>query len=457
MAKRLHSVILFLLFTTLIVRGSLYFNYDWDFLAYHLPFALMHFDATSFRPADYLMEAYYGFPPLVHYVQGAFIVLTGIFSAGVLANGLILGILLISLKSLRYRVRWFLTCCFAMPLFVLHIGSSYIDFWVASAVTLLFAASWCLVHRGLEKRSMLIFLLAILLSMLAKYQAWPFVALLSVIVSISVMIRCVKSRAKWGRSLGFVLVALLFSAAFPARNVIKFGNPTHPVPPPLVHKLFPKSPPKLSKVELNHSTPKYLWEASTPTKFIHSFFELNRLQTTKPQTYGIDQGVPETINNPNFRMGGYLFSTTVGLITFLLLRSIYARKARELIWGLGLWGICAGLLLWIPQNHELRYWMFLPMCGFLILANSLNGDLMSRFIKVYFVISAVYVFSLTVNRYKIDYVELEEAAPDVAMKYWESGIGATQQASMECINNRLPFTIFWAGPDLNTYWVKDCR
>ena len=65
-----HGSLLALIWGYLTLRAFLNLQVDYDFLAYHLPFALMHVGRTSYRPLPHLMVVYEGFPPLAEWMQG---------------------------------------------------------------------------------------------------------------------------------------------------------------------------------------------------------------------------------------------------------------------------------------------------------------------------------------------------------------------------------------------------
>ena len=64
--SQIHIIALFAVIILLNVGTYRRFGIEWDFLAYHLPFSLMHYDLTTFRPYPGLMSAFKGFPPIVH-------------------------------------------------------------------------------------------------------------------------------------------------------------------------------------------------------------------------------------------------------------------------------------------------------------------------------------------------------------------------------------------------------
>jgi hypothetical protein len=154
-------------------------------------------------------------------------------------------------------------------------------------------------------------------------------------------------------------------------------------------------------------------------------------------------------------MGGWFLPTVLGMLLGLVLVFVYSASTRLAIASLASFII---MLLVIPQNHELRYWLFIPLCGLYIIAQNL-GFLSSRLqigLKVYFVVCAILVFNLTFDRYRVSPTTPAELTPGVAREFWAQYANSQNPAS-ECINVDIPWGIFWAGPSFNEYPVQYCN
>jgi hypothetical protein len=454
MLQWVHRFFLIGLFLFLGRQTALNFTTEWDFLAYHLPFSLMHYDLTTFQPGPFLMEAFKGFPPLVHLVQGWFIKTTGIMSAGSLANVLMLCLMIFCLKVLlQQKVRWFLTFCLAVPLFVIHYSSHYIDFWVAGSVLIAFASTVKIFKTGFSWKSGFSLLIGVFCGMYAKYQAWPFIVAMVFFIFVH-RLYVEKARFFSSQSLAWTMASGILVLSFPIKNIVEFGNPTYPVPAPLVHVLFPKSPQAFSKEELKPIMPEYLWEASRPRRFLESAFELNRLRADN-FSYNVDQGFQGGPTNPHFRMGGWFVPTVLGMLFGLTVIFVYIPAARLAISTLASFVL---MLSVIPQNHELRYWLFIPLCGLYLIAQDMEF-LSNRWqlgLKAFFLVCAIFVFNKTFDRYRVSKITPAELTPGVAREYWVRRANS-QIAADECIKVDIPWGIFWAGPTFNEYPVQYCN
>lgn len=168
-------------------RAAVEFQGSYDYLFYHMPFALMNVHKTTYIPHDMLTSVYAGHPPLSHYIQGIFYLLTGSINSLQLNNpfGVIIllsGIYLLNFSTFSFR--WFVTAIFAIPLVVLHFRSGVTDLIGGCSICLCFAAVLKLsMEPGYRFKTVFIALVACAYAMLIKFQTWPTVFIIVVLFS----------------------------------------------------------------------------------------------------------------------------------------------------------------------------------------------------------------------------------------------------------------------------------
>jgi hypothetical protein len=111
------------------LKGVLAFEPAWDYMAYHLPFSLMHVGLTSYTPEPYLMVIFDSFPPAAHIAAGLLILFTGVATAGVLINAAALICCMAIWRKCYPGIDVLFMCvsALALPHVVVHLGSGYID------------------------------------------------------------------------------------------------------------------------------------------------------------------------------------------------------------------------------------------------------------------------------------------------------------------------------------------
>lgn len=444
----------------LTVRAFLNFRPDWDFMAYHLPFALMHYGRTSYKPMPHLLQVYQGFPPLAELVQGALILATGRLSAACGIGMVGLAIALVGLRRLRIpglSLRWYLTALVAVPLVLIHTNTGYIDLWVGAAMTLAFAASERLLAGDLRREAFAWFHLGLAIAMFSKFTAWPFCFVLggATIAGLAYRAWCGGASARLVVVNG--LVAVLVLAALPVRNVVRFGNPTFPWQPPFVGRQLPGLPQTNDPEFLQRNIPRHLWTSSRPRMLVESMFELSRWRTPEPMQWRLDQGFQPT--SPHFRLGGWFFGTVAGLCLFLPLAAWRDAESRPSHVVLALMVL---VLLGVPANVELRYWLFVPMSGLLLVVKALPclGAATAAAVKGYLLFAAVHVVWMLLQQtpalFTPRFARAEQFIPAEARRYWATHPPAGPDDPWTCVNGKLPMAIFWAGPTLREHRVQTC-
>lgn len=463
-------------------RGVFRFGTDWDYLAYHLPFSLMHVGMTTYVPEPSLLGIYNAFPPIAHIFQGLLALFSGNVAAGSTHSlwATFLSFFLLRKMQPNFPLILYAAMLLSIPHIVLQLGSGYIDLWTSTWVALTaFSALRLLQSEKPELTVSIIFLASLSMAMLSKYQAWPFCGLIIATLSAAVVLRWTLQRnlfgfAQWS---AVTLLAAAIFLAWPVRNYFIFHNPTHPVQPPLISKMLNISGVSLSVESRLGQMPAYLAEASDVRRFIESAFELSRLQNSpEPFMYTIDQGSYAGVNaTPHYRMGGWSPYMAVGILFSIaaiacsnILQLARAQNPKELlndridkIAAPLLWLLFVVFVATVPQSHELRYWTVVPIFGIMIIC-SLYSEL-SRQVKISIAIYIAASFALTSllvrQFYQPTMVTAGQASPPEAREYAKQlrAQGVSRYDAPTCVTKKMPWTIFWAGESFNEVPVKACN
>ncbi len=452
-----HTLVLFAIYSFLSVKAFGEFRVDWDYLTYHLPDALARFGLTTYLPERELEEINQAWPPLPHLVQGALVYISGAVVASKGASAIAFLSLLMALSYLfreNFSWRWFLTACLAVPLFSFHFISGYVDLFSASCLAIMIA-SYLRLEEGVsegrfEKRVYLLFVLGAALSMLTKLQAWPTTAFFAGYIAVRFIFYVKRSLVSKTQCVLYLFCLFALVGAWPMRNLSLYRNPTYPVEFPFLSAIFSNYKQKATSTE---NIPFYLREKKIPLRFVHSVFELNRFYTNEEYLWTHDQAALLVPNSPHHRMGGW-FVLTVGLLVSIALLSFYWRFLP--IW-VGLIFLGSVMLISIlPQSHDLRYWLFVPLSLAIFFGRSLpKFSKKFRFVmKLGIFVSAAYVL-WKIDLFYFDSRPPRAFAPVQAVSFWEEQKGKPQTTLIE-ICGKMPHTIFWSGPTFNEYLVRGC-
>jgi hypothetical protein len=452
--RALHASLLAALFAFLTAKAFLEFDRDWDFLAYHLPGALSAYGLTSYTPEPRLVAVNAGFPPLPRIVQGLLVLVTGRFSAASGWNALGCALAALGLAVVHGRAiawRWLATALLAVPLFVLHFTSGYVDLFAGASLALAFAALGA--REGARARpTLLIAATALGVAMLTRFQAWPIAAIAGAALCwrLAELTRAGGISPRFAAATAIALV--LVGAAWPARNLARFGNPTYPVEFPLAPGLFPNAIVDADSSWLN--TPHWLHPTPRPVRFAISVLEANRLHSAEGYRWSLDQatGVDPT-RSAHTRMGGW-FPVTVLALVFGTALAVRAGLVSGL--ALGAFALSVLAVAFLPQGHELRYWLFVPLCLAIWTARALPRAprVARRALQVVLVCAAAWVLA-AVDPFSLDTRAAAEVAPKRARGFWreQTARGATEP---RVVCGEMPRTLFWAGPTFREFRVTAC-
>ena len=316
-----------------------------------------------------------GFPILAEFLQGAVWKATGTIIATTLINSISLGVFLIaaarawnlSLPILAFGIM-------SVPLVVLHSFSSYIDLFCASMVCFqVLAASMLDRHRHnayLQKEFLLwsgVYVLSAAAVGNSKLLLAPVPIAISAFLILCSMLPPRNATRQFRTAILIITaVATLLSLATNIRNAYEFGNLIYPidlnVPWLGIHLVGPEA----ALAEYPFRT-AWLGLFGRPINWFLSVTELEWvLDGIWPDFYYLD------LRHAPYRMGGYWGALIVGTV-FLLLTFFAVTRARDkkalhpYNFTLGLFLFLTPITSFLPQSHELRYYLYWPMMLFVSL------------------------------------------------------------------------------------------
>jgi hypothetical protein len=244
-----------------------------------------------------------------------------------------------------------------------------------------------------------------------------------------------------------ILVGLIIAMlCWPVRNMFVWGNPTHPFRPPLVSTFFDVKWDKTLEHDAANS-PIIFSQTTAPVRFIISVFEVNRLWDSWDSfRWTYDQGNQNGPRSPHHRMGGFSFLIAMLVFWLVIYWKLYLhREAQVMLFAMA-------LISAMPQSHELRYWLAMPMIWALIIV-SRQEFLRGVGVKGLLVVILCYtLYSIKDNAFFIDLRQPSQFAPSYAREFWNEA----SSDKVYSICNRIPYGLFWSGPTFREYMVKDC-
>jgi hypothetical protein len=439
----------------LALRASLRLELRWDSPWYHIPFAALRGGVElPYQLGEAMADRYAGFPPLADLIQGALWRVTGSVRATGVAN-LIAFVLFLWVCHRWLRAAFWLVGLIALtvPMILIHTATNYVDlfgnsFLAIGAATL---AALVLFEREEDTQLVLIAVLGLAAAAWSKFQLVPIVGILFVLVTAHV-VYATRGDAKRRRTmLGVIGGGALLAAGPYLQNLLEFGNPFWPVKVPFIGDLFPfREDTGPSALE---QRPRHLLGMKQYVVFFHSLFEINH-PTEYPNRlrWIIDQGNASIA----FRMGGFW---NVGVILFLssaLAMPFLAGRRKG-------WTLTAGLLALLgfvailPQSHELRYYMFLPLLWAAVIGMTfplLRARSPQVALVALGVFAGMFAYMTAVNRpyYTVERVSyLQAASMWDAAPVWES----LRPGVTYCGAAITPIGIFLTGPTMSEFTIID--
>jgi dolichol-phosphate mannosyltransferase len=439
----------------LAVRAALRLDLRWDTFMYHLPFAALRGGVhLTYELSDAMLPFFQGFPPLPDLVQGVLWRLTGSMNATGVVNALAFGAFLAYCHR-AFEARFWVVTVIALtaPMVLIHTTTSYVDLFANSFL----AAGACsclylfLVPDEARRGVLLGGLLALTLAAWSKVQLVVVVALLFCILAVVTLRR--PSTAGFRRAQVALLgVGAALVAALPyLKNLVVYGNPFWPMRLPLIGDRFPYTRDMFQDGIAQR--PFALRGLSQFALFFHSLFEINH-----PTSYAhrprwiIDQGNADIA----FRMGGFWGVAAVAYLAVLMVALVVCFRRRGAIAALGSVLVLA-FVATLPQSHELRYYLFIPLSGAATIGMLLPrleqiapraalGTLMLSLGLFLYMVSENWV------HYRIERVDqLAAAHAWGADSFWPK----LEHGKTYCAVDLMPMAMLLTGPTLSDYQIVD--
>ena len=354
----------------------------WDSWAYHLPFSAWLWDIgdarRTFILGEQLSARYAGFPLFAEFLQGALWKASGSMAASTLVNSASLCALVAAAGIvIRGSLPIMAFGSLSIPLVAFHSTSNYIDLFVAVMICLQVIAAWQVerqarqvyltpLRRPLDGWSG-IFIVAAVAVGNSKFQA----LVVSMAISGFLALYLIFNRAKLATGvlprLAVVLaLASVLSLATAARNTVAFGNPFYPVRInlPALGVTLPGAEDEYS------SRPNYaesLGAMSKPVYWILSVTEIDWKVRQVPVTYNLDANTGDQAKRfgPGRTGGTWGFFIGCCCILALWLSVLAFRRNTDGfpngIFILLLFSFLTVLTAFMPQSHEMRYYLYWPI------------------------------------------------------------------------------------------------
>ncbi|MEO5568789.1 MAG: hypothetical protein ABIR92_09865, partial [Gemmatimonadaceae bacterium] len=260
--------------------------------------------------------------------------------------------------------------------------------------------------------------------------------------------------SRWGagrrwRVIGFAGAILLASAPY-VRNLVVYGNPLWPADFPIFPDLFARGIPELRDL-MSRQRPPALVGATQLELFARSILEIGHpMSYPHRHRWIVDQGN----SGIAFRSGGF-WNVAVVIYVMLMGAMLVWLKGRRGAVALGAFALMLLFVGVLPQSHELRYFLFIPLVWAAVIAMlyplaRARGALPATMILVS--VAALFTASarLTRDYYRIEPVTYASAArawgADIMWKYL--GPGHTY-----CAVGNEPRAFFLAGPTMREFRI----
>jgi len=428
-----HITFLLVCLGILTYKSFVQFTPAWDYLSYHLPGILRQYGNKNYISNQFIENIFKGWPTLPYQVSALSMRLTGLLSSANSANAIAFNFALAALwlqwRS-RFSVRWFLTIVFALPLFILHFTSGYLDIFNAAFILLTFGSMLSLKKNGFTFLSAIFTIIGAVGVSLTKLQGWPIICILLL-------------SGFFSRDKRIIITTLLAYAVFsfwPLRNIYLYKNPTFPMNAPILSSLF--SGTKEAPVESNSSPIEILNGYPRSLVFLYSYFSIDRIYGDAPVT--LDQGRVEGPKSPHHRIGGFFWLTTL---------VIFVWSVKYIQFEIGALLLSFLFVSILPFNYELRYWMYIPFClAFWISVQEgiFKKDKLDFLCKFLILISLGIVLK---NYFVLDLASRQpiDLAPQEAKDFWATA----DKTQLHKLCEKVPNTIYWTGPTFSEYKVQD--
>lgn len=437
------------------LRAALRLNLRWDTFAYHLPFAArLGGLKIPYEMNDLLRPTFGAYPILPELLQGLLWRITGSINATGVINYLAFAVFLVFAQR-AWRAPFWLVALVSLtaPLVVIHLSSSYVDLFGNAFLALGVCSCLALYLEPDAARPVLVYGAPAALAAAAwsKYLLAPLAGLSFVLLAFLLLERPQIAGLRRRHVAGYCVALALVASAPYVKNWIVFGNPFWPLRVPLVGDWFPYTNDALRGAL--HQRPATHVGSGPIQLFLASLFEIDQ-PTSYPNRlrWVLDQGG----TSAGFRMGGY-WGVAAGIYSLLVAAMLGVCHGRR-GWAMAVL-LMAGTIAFglVPQAHELRYYMFIPLSGAGIvamlyprLARSSPGAAMALLALVL----GLFVHMLIENapHYLVSRVDGREAARQWgASRFWPE----LEHGKVYCAVDMLPIGMLLTGPTLSEYVIID--
>jgi hypothetical protein len=203
-----------------------------------------------------------------------------------------------------------------------------------------------------------------------------------------------------------------------------------------------------------YNLPLWLADAPRPVRFLASAAEWNRFHSGERFAWSLDQGArADPAKSPHNRVGGWFPWT----LAALALGATRARRAGKLsVTAQAAFAASTLLVACLPQSHELRYWLFVPLGLCVATALGLAPDVTrpARTVRAMLLAGAAFVLFMT-RPFALDSRPPEALAPPRAVAFWaEQRAHPRPEPVRICDVN--PDGIFYSGPTFREFRVVAC-
>lgn len=342
-----------------VLRNLLCVDLSNDTWQYHLPFAARIWGIVPkqmFELPDFHENYYAGFPLLLEFLQGgAWALFHSVHAIGLVNIVLITSFFIFLRSYLDIPYRLAIISLFAVPMFQAHTACWYIDLPANLFASIFILMNFLLFTRPnfLNAKNIILMFAAAACAANTKFQMLPVTGLFYLAFMARTV--CLKTgplkeiRQKW--KVGGLVVAaflLLMPVIFltETKNVLLHHHPIYP--------MNIKDPETL--INIGIYVPQDLKDAPMPFKWFHSLFETR----TTAGRWTIDAS-SETLDSPGFRLGGY-FGVYVIFQLLVFAWICLKKRDRGTVVAAVIMATLTTLTSFLPQAHELRYYLYWVIC-----------------------------------------------------------------------------------------------
>lgn len=407
--QKLIRLLPLIIVSALLILSIIYFNaFPYDFVVYHLPFALITAKSNLISISDLppqLVNRFIGFPPLWRYIQ-AFFIAAGNPRLLILPN--LAGLVILTYyakRILNIHSLIAILSILSFPIVLFGFASSYQDFFVSTCISTgaILAADSLTSRKVLcsSYKSIPFFLIAAtskyqgLLQSIAILLIISFLIVLTPLVSKKFSPKVPKQKIK--SLILTLLISIIAIAAHPFYNLVHHSNPFFPID----NSLFKGTE---TNFVASPSYTKNLGILKSPVNYLFSYTELDWIFRGVVPHYDIDQsrskeqfggmldstsyiGNGSQLNRGIIRTGG-TYAPYAIFVGFLFIYGIYNSLSHLLESSdsirnpfvnssysthiiISLFALTA---LFLPQSHNIRYQMYSPMLAALSAFSFLTRD-----------------------------------------------------------------------------------